>query len=295
MATDSSTPKEQKRIRRIIVLSLALALFGGFFIAKSLTDSGSLKGQAQVQEPSARVPRVADNPTQREEEIISTVRSIIKELKQQVQENASTGHTVADVPEIKKTSSLAQPGAQKVGSGAQLQGTTTKSNTSAGGVPVGTVNPSTPSPFSLPAQFAISGVPHLVIDAIELNAFIRDDRKYVSVGTSSRNIGTAPTIGNTPLKVFLTDAEGNSTLLGEQIIGVALPGSQQSTQSTFSCPQSGDAEICVVVPTEFSITSNNTNSAKVCKRLTIPPLFTPSTTSSSTSSPSTAADCNCKK
>ena len=60
-------------VREVIILILALALFGGFFIAKSLTDSGSLKGNAQAQEPGGRESRAALTTTPREKEIISTL------------------------------------------------------------------------------------------------------------------------------------------------------------------------------------------------------------------------------
>jgi len=290
MASDSSRSKEQKRIRRIIILSLTLALFGGFFIAKSLTDSASLKGKALSQEPSAVALGSALNPALREEEIISSVRSIIKQLKQQARADATTtGSTGVDFSLVKKITPSAQRGSQQEPSVAGAQVTANKSTTGSTEASIGSGVQSTPSPSSPPAQFAISGVPHLVIDGIELNAYIRDDRKYVSIDTASRNIGTAPTTGNTPLKVFLTDVEGNSTLLGEQIIGIAQPGSRQSTQSTFSCPQSGDTEICVVVPSEFSITSNNADGSKVCKRITVPPLY-PSSPAPASTPP---ADCRC--
>ncbi len=272
-------------IRPKHIIAIVLAGFGGFFVAQKLTAPTQSRTQAQTQDQGIRqqsleaAPMV---PSDREADILARLGDVMGGLRKQADRvkdpSARFSLALPDRPRAAKIDT-ANPRAS-----AQPAPTASATQASAKQPP----SSATLSPFLPSSKVSIAGLARVMVEDVNLSAFIdSQNQKSLTVQMRARNRGTAPSTVNTPIKLFMTMASGNSIVLGEQLIPPLQPNEATEKKATYQCPESGIAQVCVTIPAEFSVAANGPAERTVCSTVTVPEV--PAASAASTTSSSTAA------
>ncbi|MBI5135663.1 hypothetical protein HZA86_05555 [Candidatus Uhrbacteria bacterium] len=295
---------QQRRIqlRRSHIIAILLAGFGGFFVAQKLTAPTQSRTQAQIQlqQSAAARPQAASVSAEGEKTIRERLRAVLAALRTQAQRTEAESDTQfslglsqqkrAVVPAVEQPSTVAQPSASLLPTAAPTA------------VPAAAA---TLSPFIPSTKVSITGVARIRVEDVRLDASVdSQNRKSLTVQMRARNTGTAASIANTPIKLFMTMASGNSLLLGEQLVPPLEPGASVERKATYQCPESGTAQVCITIPPEFSVASTGSSPTTVCTTVTVPELAAPAASSTApaatgttagTGSATSNADCLCHR